>query len=90
MVTDPTFMLSFESSFDFSARSVSLGLFLYSYTRRAMLPFRMPMRAKIKDYNDLLPDGKTIASEATIEEVTQGIPLAIIDYQITYEPDADE
>jgi intracellular multiplication protein IcmO len=38
---------------------LSLGLFLYSYTRKAMLPFRMPMRAKTKDYNDLMPDGKT-------------------------------
>lgn len=38
----------------------------------------------------LLPDGKTIASEATIEELTQGIPLAITDYQITYEPDSEE
>ena len=37
----------------------AIGMFLYSYTRKSSLPFRMPTRAKIKDYNDLLPDGKT-------------------------------
>ncbi|MGD9153604.1 MAG: TraM recognition domain-containing protein [Gammaproteobacteria bacterium] len=37
----------------------AVGIFIYSYTRKAMLPFRMPKRAKRKDYNDLKPDGKT-------------------------------
>ncbi len=30
-------------------------LFLYSYTRKQMLPFRMPQIARVKDYNDLKP-----------------------------------
>src|SRR5688572_11043431 len=32
-----------------------LGCFIYSYTRKQTLPFRLPMRARIKDYNDLKP-----------------------------------
>ena len=30
-------------------------LFIYSYTRKQMLPFRMPKIAGVKDYNDLKP-----------------------------------
>jgi intracellular multiplication protein IcmO len=29
--------------------------FLYAYTRKQTLPFRLPQRAKVKDYNDLKP-----------------------------------
>ena len=30
-------------------------VFLYAYTRKSRLPFRMPQRSKADDYNDLLP-----------------------------------
>ncbi|KTD66071.1 TraM recognition domain-containing protein [Legionella spiritensis] len=33
--------------------------FLYSYTRKQMLPFRLPQIARVKDYNDLKPGIKT-------------------------------
>lgn len=33
--------------------------FLYSYTRKQMLPFRLPKIARVKDYNDLKPGIKT-------------------------------
>ncbi|KTD47081.1 protein IcmO (DotL) [Legionella rubrilucens] len=33
--------------------------FLYSYTRKQMLPFRLPRIARVKDYNDLKPGIKT-------------------------------
>ncbi len=29
--------------------------FLYSYFQKSMLPFRLPIQAKVKDYNDLTP-----------------------------------
>lgn len=31
------------------------GAFLYSYTRKQKLPFRLPLIARVKDYNDLKP-----------------------------------
>ena len=31
----------------------SVILFPFAYIRKTKLPFRMPMRAKVKDYNDL-------------------------------------
>lgn len=34
---------------------VGICTFLYAYTRRAMLPFRMPQRSQANDYNDPLP-----------------------------------
>lgn len=34
---------------------VGIFLFLYAYTRRSTLPFRMPLRSKANDYNDPLP-----------------------------------
>jgi intracellular multiplication protein IcmO len=34
---------------------IGLCIFLYAYTRKAMLPFRMPQRAGIKDFNDKMP-----------------------------------
>lgn len=36
-----------------------LPLFLYCYTRKQKLPFRMPQIARAKDYNDLKPGIKT-------------------------------
>ncbi|MFY7697392.1 MAG: TraM recognition domain-containing protein [Legionella sp.] len=33
--------------------------FLYSYTRKKMLPFRLPKISKVKDFNDLKPGVKT-------------------------------
>ncbi len=38
---------------------VMTGLFFYSLTRKPTLPFRMPQRAHIKDYNDIKPGGQT-------------------------------
>lgn len=34
---------------------IGIGLFLYAYTRRFTLPFRMPQRSKALDHNDPLP-----------------------------------
>jgi intracellular multiplication protein IcmO len=34
---------------------VGVLFFLYSYSRKQKLPFRLPMIAKVKDYNDLKP-----------------------------------
>ena len=34
---------------------VGLGCFLYSYTRKQKLPFRLPQIARVKDYNDIKP-----------------------------------
>lgn len=34
---------------------VGVCIFLYAYTRRSTLPFRMPLRSKAYDYNDPLP-----------------------------------
>jgi len=34
---------------------IGLFVFLYAYTRRSTLPFRMPTRSKAYDYNDPLP-----------------------------------
>ena len=33
-------------------------LFLYCFLQKNKLPFRMPQRIKVKDYNDILPGGK--------------------------------
>ena len=34
---------------------VGLAFFLYSYTRKQKLPFRLPQIARVKDYNDIKP-----------------------------------
>src|SRR5579864_6783720 len=34
---------------------VGIGIFLYAYTRKSKLPFRMPQRSNVPDYNDPLP-----------------------------------
>jgi intracellular multiplication protein IcmO len=34
---------------------VGLACFLYSYTRKQKLPFRLPQIARVKDYNDIKP-----------------------------------
>jgi intracellular multiplication protein IcmO len=34
---------------------IGMGIFLYAFTRKATLPFRMPLRSKANDYNDPLP-----------------------------------
>lgn len=34
---------------------MGVSVFLYAYTRRSNLPFRMPLRSGAKDYNDPLP-----------------------------------
>ena len=34
---------------------LGLGFFIYTYTRKHVLPFRLPQRAKVKDFNDLAP-----------------------------------
>jgi len=38
---------------------IGLLSFLYAYTRKQTLPFRLPQIAKVKDYNDLKPGIKT-------------------------------
>ena len=38
---------------------LGLILFAYGYTRKPVLPFRLPQVAKVKDYNDLKPGIKT-------------------------------
>jgi len=47
-----TFFLSYLSDFIFILGTVS---FVYCYTRKAKLPFRLPMRSHLKDYNDPKP-----------------------------------
>jgi intracellular multiplication protein IcmO len=37
---------------------VGIFTFLYAYTRRATLPFRLPQRSNANDYNDPLPGGR--------------------------------
>lgn len=37
---------------------ISLGMFVYAYTRERKLPFRMPQRANTKDFNDIHPGTK--------------------------------
>src|SRR6185312_6054847 len=34
------------------------GCFWYAYTRKTTLPFRIPKRSGLMDYNDLIPGGK--------------------------------
>jgi len=36
---------------------IGLGCFTYAYTRRTTLPFRIPKRSQLTDYNDLKPGG---------------------------------
>lgn len=48
------------SAFFFSAMVdiislIGVCIFLYAYTRKATLPFRLPLRSKANDYNDPLP-----------------------------------
>ncbi len=38
---------------------IGIGIFAYGYTRKKMLPFRLPQIAGIRDYNDLKPGIKT-------------------------------
>jgi len=38
---------------------IGIGLFTYGYTRKKILPFRLPQVAGIRDYNDLKPGIKT-------------------------------
>ncbi len=35
-----------------------IAAFVYCFTRRSSLPFRLPMRSKRKDYNDVMPGGR--------------------------------
>lgn len=35
---------------------INLIIFLYAYTRKNKLPFRLPLRSQLPDYNDLLPN----------------------------------
>ncbi len=37
---------------------IGVGAFFYCYTRKQVLPFRMPMRSRLKDHNDPLPGGR--------------------------------
>jgi len=37
---------------------IGIFIFIYAYTRHSILPFRMPLRSKAIDYNDLLPGSK--------------------------------
>lgn len=34
---------------------IGVMMFLYTYTRKSILPFRLPQRAEMLDYNDLIP-----------------------------------
>ncbi len=47
-----TYLLSYLSEVFFI---LGLGSFIYCFTRKSSLPFRLPQRAKHKDYNDLIP-----------------------------------
>jgi intracellular multiplication protein IcmO len=38
---------------------IGVGFFIYGYTRKQMLPFRLPQVAGVRDYNDLKPGIKT-------------------------------
>lgn len=38
---------------------IGLGCFMYTYSQKQMLPFRLPKIAKVKDFNDLKPGIKT-------------------------------
>lgn len=45
---------------------ISLGIFIYTVTRKLTLPFRMPLRANLKDFNDLIPGTQTPRKSAGI------------------------
>lgn len=47
-----TFMFSALAEF---TMLIAVGIFLYAYTRKFKLPFRMPSRSGVLDYNDPLP-----------------------------------
>ena len=40
------------------ALAIGVGSFIYCFTRKATLPFRLPKRSHRKDYNDLIPGTK--------------------------------
>ncbi len=42
---------------------INLCLFIFTFSQRENLPFRMPMRSKAKDYNDLNPQKKPKLAE---------------------------
>ncbi|EKE24675.1 MAG: hypothetical protein ACD_6C00062G0001, partial [uncultured bacterium] len=46
--------LFFSPVADFIAL-IGIGVFLYAYTRKVTLPFRLPLRSNVWDYNDLIP-----------------------------------
>lgn len=52
-----TFMMSaiFFTPFTDLIALCGLLVFIYAYTRRSVLPFRMPLRSNIMDYNDTSP-----------------------------------
>jgi intracellular multiplication protein IcmO len=37
---------------------IGIGCFFYAYTRKTTLPFRIPKRSRLMDYNDLIPGGQ--------------------------------
>ncbi len=43
---------------------VALGCFAFSYTRKLSLPYRMPKRSEMKDYNDMKPGGSITPNKA--------------------------
>lgn len=45
----------YESAIVAMIALMGLGCFVYTYTRKQMLPFRLPKIARVKDYNDLKP-----------------------------------
>lgn len=57
-----TFFLSYFSDFIFL---VGVASFAYCYTRKAKLPFRLPMRSHLKDYNDPKPGTRKKARMAS-------------------------
>lgn len=54
MVTCAGAAFFFPSMCEFIA-FIGICIFFYAYTRKSTLPFRMPQRSGIKDYNDTLP-----------------------------------
>ncbi|OGT46357.1 MAG: phosphoesterase [Gammaproteobacteria bacterium RIFCSPHIGHO2_12_FULL_41_15] len=43
---------------------LSIGVFLYTFFQKTKLPFRLPQRSQLLDYNDLKPGGKNKPNEA--------------------------
>ncbi len=54
----------FFSSFADFILLVILVIFAYSYTRHSILPFRMPKRSGVLDYNDIKPGGSNKPKKA--------------------------